>query len=143
MLYPVELRVRCLLLTRCQSAKQDGAPGEIRTPDLTVRSRSLYPTELRAPKIILLQGLWKSLCQRHRPAWRFVFGNGVHSPVDKKHIGVRPRTIFLTRRSSRFFPWKRWFTGYVGICHLFATYMGKLGAKREQNLMSAPKIPKK
>ncbi len=25
-----------------------GAPGEIRTPDLTVRSRSLYPTELRA-----------------------------------------------------------------------------------------------
>jgi hypothetical protein len=26
----------------------DGAPGEIRTPDLTVRSRSLYPAELRA-----------------------------------------------------------------------------------------------
>jgi hypothetical protein len=25
-----------------------GGPGEIRTPDLTVRSRSLYPTELRA-----------------------------------------------------------------------------------------------
>jgi hypothetical protein len=39
-----------------------GGPGEIRTPDLTVRSRSLYPTELRAPKIILLQGLRKSLC---------------------------------------------------------------------------------
>ena len=34
-----------------------GGPGEIRTPDLTVRSRSLYPTELRAPKIILLQGM--------------------------------------------------------------------------------------
>jgi hypothetical protein len=28
--------------------KGNGAPGEIRTPDLTVRSRSLYPTELRA-----------------------------------------------------------------------------------------------
>ena len=26
----------------------NGAPGEIRTPDLTVRSRSLYPAELRA-----------------------------------------------------------------------------------------------
>ena len=30
---------------------KNGAPGEIRTPDLTVRSRSLYPTELRAPSI--------------------------------------------------------------------------------------------
>jgi hypothetical protein len=25
-----------------------GAPGEIRTPDLLIRSQSLYPTELRA-----------------------------------------------------------------------------------------------
>ena len=25
-----------------------GAPGEIRTPDLVVRSHTLYPTELRA-----------------------------------------------------------------------------------------------
>ena len=25
-----------------------GAPGEIRTPDLTLRRRSLYPAELRA-----------------------------------------------------------------------------------------------
>jgi hypothetical protein len=27
---------------------QDGARGEIRTPDLLVRSQTLYPTELRA-----------------------------------------------------------------------------------------------
>jgi hypothetical protein len=27
-----------------------GAPGEIRTPDLLVRSQALYPTELRARK---------------------------------------------------------------------------------------------
>src|SRR5262245_63420115 len=27
---------------------RDGAPGEIRTPDLMVRSHALYPTELRA-----------------------------------------------------------------------------------------------
>ena len=30
------------------SAFQSGAPGEIRTPDLLVRSQTLYPTELRA-----------------------------------------------------------------------------------------------
>src|SRR5580658_10329789 len=28
---------------------RNGAPGEIRTPDLLVRSQTLYPTELRAP----------------------------------------------------------------------------------------------
>ncbi len=30
-----------------------GAPGEIRTPDLLVRSQTLYPTELRAHKYML------------------------------------------------------------------------------------------
>ena len=30
-----------------------GAPGEIRTPDLLVRSQTLYPTELRALDVIL------------------------------------------------------------------------------------------
>jgi hypothetical protein len=29
-------------------AEENGAPGEIRTPDLTLRRRSLYPAELRA-----------------------------------------------------------------------------------------------
>jgi hypothetical protein len=28
-----------------------GAPGEIRTPDLLVRSQTLYPTELRAREV--------------------------------------------------------------------------------------------
>src|SRR5271165_2372240 len=32
---------------RCETRKH-GAPGEIRTPDLLVRSQTLYPTELRA-----------------------------------------------------------------------------------------------
>ena len=36
-------RLRCYFF-------RSGAPGEIRTPDLTVRSRSLYPAELRALK---------------------------------------------------------------------------------------------
>ncbi len=72
-----------------------GGPGEIRTPDLTVRSRSLYPTELRAPKIILLQGLRIIVFAviRHRPEWRFFTWNGVHFPVDENHIGVRPHGI--------------------------------------------------
>ena len=30
-----------------------GAPGKIRTPDLAVRSRTLYPTELRARNSVL------------------------------------------------------------------------------------------
>jgi hypothetical protein len=34
---------------------EDGGPGAIRTPDPFVRSEVLYPTELRAPKRILLQ----------------------------------------------------------------------------------------
>ena len=32
----------------CVSGEADGALGEIRTPDLLVRSQTLYPTELRA-----------------------------------------------------------------------------------------------
>ena len=31
-----------------------GAPGEIRTPDLMVRSHALYPTELRALSFTIL-----------------------------------------------------------------------------------------
>ncbi len=30
-----------------------GAPGEIRTPDLVVRSHALYPTELRARRAVV------------------------------------------------------------------------------------------
>src|ERR1700733_11684650 len=33
----------------------DGAPGEIRTPDLTLRRRSLYPAELRARNLRIHQ----------------------------------------------------------------------------------------
>jgi site-specific recombinase XerD len=34
--------------SRCRSLTLNGAPGEIRTPDLLIRSQSLYPAELRA-----------------------------------------------------------------------------------------------
>ena len=33
-----------------------GAPGEIRTPDLLVRSQTLYPTELRAQTVTVRHG---------------------------------------------------------------------------------------
>src|ERR1700743_2556248 len=39
---------RCSWLLAVLNAKNGGAPGEIRTPDLLVRSQALYPTELRA-----------------------------------------------------------------------------------------------
>jgi hypothetical protein len=37
-----------LLISENLKNQRDGAPGEIRTPDLLVRSQTLYPTELRA-----------------------------------------------------------------------------------------------
>ena len=37
------------VLDRCPlKTFENGAPGEIRTPDLLIRSQSLYPAELRA-----------------------------------------------------------------------------------------------
>ena len=35
-------------IVRTDCLKGNGAPGEIRTPDLLIRSQSLYPAELRA-----------------------------------------------------------------------------------------------
>jgi hypothetical protein len=36
------------------SREISGAPGEIRTPDPLLRRQTLYPTELRAPRLLLL-----------------------------------------------------------------------------------------
>lgn len=35
----------------------NGAPGETRTPDLLVRSQTLYPTELRARTFVIIAGI--------------------------------------------------------------------------------------
>ena len=40
-----------------------GAPGEIRTPGLLIRSQSLYPAELRAH---VIAGSWQNLTQTNR-----------------------------------------------------------------------------
>ncbi len=65
------------------------------------------------------------------------------SEVDKKHIGVRPRSILSPDNYLRCSPGNGSFAGCFGICHLFATYLGNLGAKRKKNLMSIAKISKK
>src|SRR5580698_9643465 len=39
---------------REKAKRKSGAPGEIRTPDLLLRRQSLYPSELRAPAVILV-----------------------------------------------------------------------------------------
>ena len=40
---------------KMQKKEENGAPGEIRTPDLTLRRRSLYPAELRARNLRIHQ----------------------------------------------------------------------------------------
>ena len=105
---------------------KDGGPGEIRTPDLTVRSRSLYPTELRAPKIILLQGTSEIVVLSMLDLYGDSSFGMAFIPQWIENTSVfRPRSIlssdaYLDRSRGR-----GWFTAYVRICHLFATYLGK------------------
>ena len=52
----------------------DGAPGEIRTPDRSVRSRVLYPAELQAHNFEgAILRIFASICQRklksHQPTY--------------------------------------------------------------------------
>ena len=111
-----------------------GGPGEIRTPDLTVRSRSLYPTELRAPKIILLQGLRIIVFAviRHRPEWRFFTWNGAHFPVDET-ISAFGLMVFCRPTRICIVPWNRdSFAGYVALCHLLARYLADSTPKEKK-----------
>ena len=55
---------RIVLLIDCEKVTHDaidplliGAPGEIRTPDQPVRSRLLYPAELRARGEVIIQSI--------------------------------------------------------------------------------------
>src|SRR5260370_27378041 len=45
-----------------QVLKKNGAPGGIRTPDLLVRSQTLYPTELRARRFFAAASVYRKLC---------------------------------------------------------------------------------
>jgi hypothetical protein len=59
-------------ITRLQG--KNGAPGGTRTPDLLVRSQTLYPTELRARGVLILAQL----------RWRRITPNGrdrIHSSL--------------------------------------------------------------
>jgi hypothetical protein len=61
-----------LLFKICGFIGENGAPGEIRTPDPLVRSQMLYPAELRA-RAAILPLVWADrgrycLAQSYRPA---------------------------------------------------------------------------
>jgi hypothetical protein len=49
-----------------------GAPGEIRTPDLLVRSQALYPTELRARRVCINARAGRVIAPVTGKAWRGV-----------------------------------------------------------------------
>src|ERR1700734_497272 len=76
--------------TRClQVTESFGAPGVIRTPDLLVRSQTLYPTELRAQKT--------SISQRYKPALsdppdrRERLGHECSTPVSSADCSASPK----------------------------------------------------
>jgi hypothetical protein len=52
------------------NSQNDGAPGEIRTPDLLVRSQALYPTELRARIEQIISNTWRR-GRDSNPRWAF------------------------------------------------------------------------
>jgi hypothetical protein len=53
--------------SRGQVIELNGAPGEIRTPDLLVRSQALYPTELRAHLSKIIGGGERGIARRYAP----------------------------------------------------------------------------
>ena len=57
-----KLALNLHLKGRTGRGRVNGAPGEIRTPDLLIRSQSLYPAELRAHT----EGFWRNLIQNIR-----------------------------------------------------------------------------
>jgi hypothetical protein len=60
----------CWFRAVLKSANDDliGAPGEIRTPDLLVRSQALYPTELRAQLVVSTRKL-NHFLSSNCPVW--------------------------------------------------------------------------
>ncbi len=52
-IFPIRLFIPQLLFRNKRKLLKNGAPGEIRTPDRPVRSRVLYPAELRAQYLVV------------------------------------------------------------------------------------------
>ncbi len=88
-----------------------GAPGEIRTPDLLVRSQTLYPTELRAHRkrcsgnfIVLNRG-----CNAGSSRGNRLKGRGLSTT--RTHTGLRPtaagRASYQHERLSASWKWRR------------------------------------
>ena len=98
---------RTMILKKRRSKREHGGPGEIRTPDLTVRSRSLYPTELRAPAHIehftmqLKNVSCVCSCRLHLRSRTSRFRR---NPLRKEYTNFNtaaPRPLFLNARARR------------------------------------------
>ena len=63
-----------------------GAPGEIRTHGLLIRSQALYPAELRAHVMAEEEGFEPSL--ERTPYYRF------SKPAPSANLGTPPRLVF-------------------------------------------------
>src|ERR1700743_3108506 len=66
-----------------------GAPGEIRTPDLTLRRRSLYPAELRARKSRIQQ------VPSGTPASNGEWSRRLHTNLEPQPAAALPRAAQL------------------------------------------------
>ena len=90
----------------------DGAPGEIRTPDLTLRRRSLYPAELRA-RSLRIAHLWLA-CAAGTPGW--TCSRRIRSPAAISSIRRRRRAFLRnpTQRGAVADPPKRPMNFHIG-----------------------------
>jgi hypothetical protein len=116
--YRASLKARCLkghrtlVLKRIHREKttflknlESGAPGEIRTPDLLVRSQTLYPTELRAHMVKAENELRKLWYLKERFLQSFFLFPYL------KHVKNAPSTVTscLQRESFKQFPQSKCF----------------------------------
>ncbi len=66
-----------------------GAPGKTRTPNLLIRSQTLYPIELRA----LMRDCERAVPLRYRITVSAARAKLIKSPIDSKHATVRLRGL--------------------------------------------------
>ena len=78
-----------------------GAPGEIRTPDRSVRSRVLYPAELRARKSGALSGIPEEKARVGKAFGRSVEPKGSHRALSPPCIKKAPQGAFFMHGGER------------------------------------------
>ena len=80
--------------------KENGAPGEIRTPDHLVRSQVLYPAELRAQKHDVNGGDYTRQGRRKKSVITALVASNVKYIRDFQVAGVAEDWIFKEKRST-------------------------------------------